>query len=113
MGKASNRKRQAQSPQPGALHARSQIEVEQLRNGPALCMLDEDKNPALTALLDAAQLAVSSAIPQQFEVDGRIYYLRCSIGMAHFEVFDSATKAKPLIGAYGGNLGSFGHTPGH
>lgn len=113
MGKASNRKRQAQSPQPGSLHARGQIEAEQLRSGPAFGMLDADKNPALTALLDAAQLAVTSAIPQQFEVDGRIYYLRCSIGVAQFEVFDSAAKAKPLISGYGGNFDSFGHKPGH
>lgn len=113
MGRASNRKRQAQSLQPGAVHALSQIEVQQLRKGPAIGMLDAEKNPALAALLNAAELAVTKTIPQQFEVDGRTYYLRCSIGLARYEVFDSAAKASPLIAGYAGSFDSFGHTPGH
>ena len=113
MGKASNRKRQAQALQPGEVQARSQIEVEQLRKGPGIGMLDAEKNPALAALLNAAELAVTKNIPHQFELDGRIYFLRCSIGMARYEIFDSAGKASPLISGYAGSFDSFGHTPAH
>lgn len=113
MGKAVRRKRESKAVQPGALHERSQLEAHQLRCGPAVGLLDADENPGLSALLDAARLSVSNAIPQQFEIDGRTYYLRCSIGLARFEVFDSAAKAKPLITGYSGSFDSFGHTPGH
>ena len=113
MGKAARRKRECKAAQPGTLHERSQLEAQQLSGGPAIGLLDADKNPGLSALLDAARLTVSNAIPQQFEIDGRTYWLRCSIGLARFEVFDSAAKAKPLIAGYGGSFDSFGHTPGH
>lgn len=113
MGEARNRKRQAQALQPGAVHALSQAEVERLRKGPAIGMLDAEKSPALTALLNAAELAVANAVPNQFQADGRTYFLRVSIGLARFEVFDSAAKASPLITGFGGSVESFGHTPGH
>lgn len=113
MGKASRRKREPRAAQPGSLHERIQSEAQQAREAPKFDLRDADESPALAELLEAARVAVADRLPTQFEIDGRTYWLRCSIGLAMFEVFDSPAKAKPLISAFGGSTESFGHTPGH
>ena len=113
MGKAARRKRAPRAAQPGAVHERSQSEALQLREGTAFSLRDADETPALAALLEGAREAISKALPTQFEVDGRTYWLRCSIGLARFEVFDSPAKAAPLVTGLGGSVDSFGHMPAH
>lgn len=113
MGKAARRKREPRATQPGSVHERIQTEARQAREAPASSLRDADETPALAALLEGAREAVGNALPTQFEIDGRTYWLRCSIGLARFEVFDSPAKATPLITGLGGSTDSFGHSPCH
>ncbi|WP_395055722.1 hypothetical protein [Polaromonas sp.] len=95
------------------MHSHIQAEARQTREGPTATLRDADETPALAALLGAAKEAVAVATPTKFEYEGRTYWLRCSIGLARFEVFDSPATARPLITGLGGSTTSFGHTPAH
>lgn len=113
MGKASKRLHALQ-PGPATAHERILAEAKAGREsaaGFALC--DATETPALAALLESAREAVGAATPTRFIHEGRPYWLRVSIGMAHLEVFDVPASGSPLITALAGSTDRFGHTPGH
>lgn len=112
MGKAARRKRD-QAAQLGSVHECIQSEARQAREAPAFMLRDADETPALASLLEAAREAMTKVAPTQFEHEGRTYWLRCSIGLARLEVFDSPATARPMVTGLCGSTDSFGHTPSH
>jgi hypothetical protein len=112
MGKAARRKREKLE-QPRDVHEQIQAQARQARGAPSGSLRDADETPALAALLGAAKEAVARATPTKFEHEGRTYWLRCSIGLARFEVFDGPATARPLVTGLGGSTDNFGHTPAH
>lgn len=99
--------------QTGDVHERIQAEAKQAQESHSFMPYDADQTPALAALLTDAFKAVIKALPTQFEMEGRTYWLRCSIGLARVEVFDTPATAQPLIRGLVGNQDAFGHTPVH
>ena len=115
MGKSSTRKSKARTAQTGDVHERIQAEAKQAKKLPPFTLYDPDETPALSALLTDAFKAVIEALPTKFEMEGRTYWLRCSIGVARVDVFDSPVTAQPLTRGIVGNQDAvaFGHTPAH
>lgn len=113
MAKKSRSKRRPYSPRTGSVHDRIQAEAQQAREAPILSLRDAAETPELAALLESALKAAGAAVPMKFIHEGRPYWLRVSIGMARYEVFDSPATALPLVAALCGSADTFGHTPGH
>jgi hypothetical protein len=113
MGKDTKHRRDPQSTQAGNIHERIQTEAKQAKEAPRRAMRDAEETPALAILLEAAREAVGKALPSQFEIDGKTYWLRCSIGLVRYEVFDGPASATPLATGVGGSYEQFGHTPTH
>lgn len=109
MGKAANRKRDQQSAPTGILHDRIQAEAKKAKDAPRHTMRDAEETPALAILLEGAREALGKAVPAQFELDGKTYWLRCSIGLARFEVFDSAASATPLVTGVSGSYEKYAY----
>jgi hypothetical protein len=60
----------------------------------------QDPTPAIDLaspdLLEAARNAIAASLPSQFELNGRIYWLRCAIALAKLELFDAPTWGQPI-----------------
>ncbi len=56
---------------------------------------------------------MNKALPASFEYMGRTYWMRCSIGVALLEVFDTPATSEPLISAFCGSSDEHGHHPAH
>ena len=69
--------------------------------------------PATRALLDDAAAALARGIPARFDHGGRTFYLRVSLGLSRFEVFDQPASPDPLCMAMLDSFDTHGHTPGH
>jgi hypothetical protein len=113
MGKASNRKRDAQAAPTGGVHERIQAEAKQAREAPLPEFRDEDESTALYGLFNAARETAGKSTPIKFIYEGRPYWFRISIGLALIEVFDSPATAMPLVKSLTNSNDYFGHTPGH
>jgi|GEM_PF-6885232 len=115
MGKSSTRKSKAKAAQTGCVHKRIQAEAKQAKKNRPFTPYDPEETPALSALLTDAFKAVIEALPTKFEMEGRTYWVRCSIGLARVDVFDSPATAQPLTRGIVGNQDAvvFGHTPAH
>lgn len=113
MGKSSTRKSKARTAQTGDVHERIQAEAKQAKKSYSFMPYDADQTPALAALLTDAFKAVIEAMPTKCEMEGRTYWLRCSIGLARVDVFGSPATAEPLTRGIIGNQDAFGHTPVH
>lgn len=74
---------------------------------------DAEDMPATAALLESATAALTDGIPARFEHDGKTYFMRVSIGLARFEIFDGPATEKPITEAVHGSYAAYGHTPGH
>lgn len=95
------------------LHARIQREAKAAREAKKTGFRAADQTPALAELMAAATDAIYKATPSQVMVQGRMYWVRCSIGLAHLELFDNPAQAQPLITGICGNMDHFGHAPHH
>lgn len=47
-------------------------------------------------LLEAARNAIAASLPSQFELNGRIYWLRCAIALGKLELFDAPNWGQPI-----------------
>ncbi|CAG9932428.1 hypothetical protein [Candidatus Nitrotoga arctica] len=113
MKNSSTRKSKARTGQTGNVHERIQSESKQAKKSHSFMPYDADETPALAALLTDAFKAVIEALPTKFEMEGRVYWVRCSIGLARVDVFDNPTTSQPLIRGIVGNQDAFGHNPVH
>lgn len=113
MGKSSTRKSKARTAQTGNVHERIQAEAKQAKKSYSFMPYDADQTPALAALLTDAFKAVIEALPTKFEMEGRTYWVRCSIGLARVDVFDNPTTSQPLTRGIVGNQDAFWHNPVH
>ena len=110
MNKAARPKRK-QAAQSGEVHSQIALEAAQLRKAPRHGVRDAAELPAVNALLATARASIERSIPNQFNHEGKTYFLRVSLRMARLMVFDSATAANPMVLALTGSLNEFGHTP--
>lgn len=113
MGKAGTPKSKVRTAPIGDIHDRIQAEAKQAKISHAFMPYDADQTPALAALLTDAFKAVIEALPTKFEMEGRTYWVRCSIGLARVDVFDNPTTSQPLTRGIVGNQDAFGHNPVH
>lgn len=60
----------------------------------------QDPTPAVDLaspdLLEAARNAIAASLPSQFQLNGRIYWLRCAIALGKLELFDAPTWGQPI-----------------
>lgn len=60
----------------------------------------QDPTPAIDLaspdLLAAARNAIAASLPSQFELNGRIYWLRCAIALGRLELFDAPTWGQAI-----------------
>ena len=111
MGKASSRKAKQRT---SAHEAISDENAEMARRAmQRLIVRDAEEMPATAALLDSATAALGNGIPARFEHEGKTYFMRVSIGLARFEIFDSPATETPITEAVQGSYAVYGHKPGH
>lgn len=113
MGKAAQRKKAPKAPPAGDIHARIVKEAKSLITNEPINERDAEKTPALNAMISSALKALTDQIPSTFEHEGRTYYVRFSIAMAHVMVFETATAAWPMLFGLSSSDEEFGHLPFH
>jgi hypothetical protein len=111
MGKASRRKREPLGVPLTGLHERIKAESLQAHEPAASSLRDATETPALALLLEAAREAIGKALPKQVQIEGRTYWLRCSIGAARVEVFDGPAMDTPMFEGLIGGSDTYGHRP--
>lgn len=113
MGKAAQRKKEAQAAAAGDVHARIADEARAARAAKVPGGRAADETPALKALFASANAALESSVPATFEHEGRTYYLRVCIGMARLMVFDAPATTERMAEAVQFSFEEFGHQPSH
>jgi hypothetical protein len=94
-----------------SIHERIKEEAMQARGAALLSLRDAAETPALAALLEAARDAIGGALPKQVQIEGRPYWLRCSIGVARVQLFDHPASETPMFEGLIGGSDTYGHRP--
>lgn len=109
MGKASSRKRAARIAAAGDFAP----DLAAMLKALGVPAYDADTAPHAAALIESARGAIANAVPASVEHDGRRYWIRLSIAIAHLEIFDDAASAEPVARAICGGSERYGHSPCH
>lgn len=94
------------------VHAAIQRQAAALKAAPVRGASDAELFPEVAALMEAARLEVSSAVPRSVVFAGRPYWLRLRLVFG-LEIFDSPTATEPLIRGASYSAETHGHRPGH
>lgn len=113
MGKASNKKKAVRPGTDDDVHKRIAAEAEAMRNMPRLGLQPAELTPALSGLLASAFGALTAAVPDTLEHEGRTYYLRVSLPEVRVMLFETATSPMPMTYGIVGSHDEFGHLPYH